>query len=203
MNWRTILYALRYPSISGKFIPFVVSIPARIKIRTNNLVLHGRLFIGAPGRNKQRVSATKVNIDFADNSVVQIGHSVSVGPGVHIVVKQNAELKIGDGTYFTSDLHLECCKQISIGNNCAISWGSTIIDSDHHELDYEGKISAEEKVIIGDNVWIGCNVTLLKGTEIGSGSVVAAGSVVKGIFPAHVLIAGNPARVIKQDVKWK
>jgi acetyltransferase-like isoleucine patch superfamily enzyme len=46
-------------------------------------------------------------------------------------------------------------------------------------------------------------VVILKGTTIGSGSVVAAGSVVKGEFPSNVLIGGNPARILKENVNWK
>ena len=53
-------------------------------------------------------------------------------------------------------------------------------------------------VIIGNNVWIGMNATILKGVTIGDNSVVAAGSVVTKSVPANVVVAGNPAVVIKK-----
>lgn len=56
-----------------------------------------------------------------------------------------------------------------------------------------------EAIIIGSDVWIGANVTILKGAKIGDGCIVASGSVVlKGDYPAQSLIAGNPAKVVKE-----
>ncbi len=54
-------------------------------------------------------------------------------------------------------------------------------------------------IVIGDDVWLGANVTILKGAHIGSGSIVAAGAVVvRGTYPERSLLAGNPARVIRE-----
>ena len=67
-------------------------------------------------------------------------------------------------------------------------------DLDREEWCYPGA-----PVVIGDDVWVGANSTILKGAKIGSGSIVATGSVVlKGEYPENSLIAGNPAKVIKQ-----
>jgi acetyltransferase-like isoleucine patch superfamily enzyme len=203
MNCRAFFLFLRYPKISGIFVPFRKFIPARIRVRSKQVKLQGRVFVGSPEKGKTVVSANRANIDFSKESQVSFGHSVSIGPGVQLVVKDQGKLSIGSGTYFTSDMHLECCHHIQIGEQCAISWGTSIIDSDHHELSYEGKKENASSVIIGDRVWIACNVVILKGTTIGSGSVVAAGSVVKGEFPSNVLIGGNPARILKENVNWK
>ncbi|MCB0332529.1 MAG: acyltransferase, partial [Bdellovibrionales bacterium] len=56
-----------------------------------------------------------------------------------------------------------------------------------------------QDIVLGDDVWIGSNVTILKGARIGSGSVIAAGAVVvRGLYPERSLLAGNPARVIRE-----
>ena len=52
-------------------------------------------------------------------------------------------------------------------------------------------------IIIGDNVWIGDHATILKGVTIGDNSVVGAGAVVTQPVPANVVVAGNPAKIVK------
>ncbi|NCC60699.1 MAG: acyltransferase, partial [Verrucomicrobiae bacterium] len=56
---------------------------------------------------------------------------------------------------------------------------------------------------IGDGCFIGANSIILKGTELGKNCVVGAGSVVCGKFPDNVIIAGNPAKVLKENVQRK
>lgn len=51
--------------------------------------------------------------------------------------------------------------------------------------------------IIGENCWIGANVRICKGVTIGDNSVVAACSVVTKDVPANCIVAGNPAKVVK------
>jgi acetyltransferase-like isoleucine patch superfamily enzyme len=197
---------IQFPKLSGIYLPFKVYHPSGIKIRKSATIqLGGRITLGNPDKEKAIVSRLPINIYFGNQSKVTIGQSVSVGPGVNLIVKDQAQLIIGNNTYFTSDLHLEAVNSIEIGNDCAISWGVTIIDDDHHQLISEQTHSKNQvnHITIGHHVWVGCNVTILKGTQIGNNCVVAAGSVVKGAFPDGVLIAGNPAKVVKQSINWK
>jgi acetyltransferase-like isoleucine patch superfamily enzyme len=59
-----------------------------------------------------------------------------------------------------------------------------------------------EPIKIGNHVWIGMNSTILKGVTLGDNSIVAAGSVVTKSFPNNVLIAGVPAKIIKENINW-
>ncbi len=93
--------------------------------------------------------------------------------------------------------------KLKIGDNCAISWNCQFLDEDFHEIKYQGKKETPEEIIIGNKVWIGSNVCVYKGTFIPNGCVIASNSVVKGGFEEeNVLIAGNPAKVIKRNISW-
>lgn len=60
------------------------------------------------------------------------------------------------------------------------------------------KLHSKGPIAIGDNVWIGDKATILSGVTIGDGAVVAANAVVTRDVPAYSVVAGNPARVVKQ-----
>lgn len=56
---------------------------------------------------------------------------------------------------------------------------------------------------IGPEVWVGHRATILKGSRIGRGAIIGFGSVVAGNVPEYTVAAGNPAKVIRRNVKWK
>lgn len=60
-----------------------------------------------------------------------------------------------------------------------------------------------QPVVLGDRVWIGAGAIILPGVIVGDGAVVAAGSVVTADVPSQTVVAGNPARVIREKVTWR
>lgn len=121
-----------------------------------------------------------------------------------IIVTRTAEAKINIGNNVgISGATIYARSGITIGNNTLIGGNVKILDNDFHPIEVEARYIDDKskirtrEIIIGDNCFIGCNALILKGTEIGNGSVVGAGSVVCGKFPSNVVIAGNPAKVIK------
>lgn len=119
------------------------------------------------------------------------------------------KITVGNNTMFNG-VCVVSYKSVTIGNNCQIASSTLITDTDFHPgdpVEREKQVSGQEfsfdnvkkaEIVIGDNVWIGWNSTILKGVVIGKNSIVGAGSVVlAGNYPPNTVIAGNPARVVK------
>ena len=112
-----------------------------------------------------------------------------------------SSLVIGDRTWINEQCQFRSRKSIKIGNHCAIGFNCLFMDTDFHSLSNTEK--EETGICLGDNVWIGANSTILKNVHLGNNVVVAAGSVVTKSFPDNVLVAGVPAKIIKENISWK
>jgi acetyltransferase-like isoleucine patch superfamily enzyme len=158
-----------------------------------------RLLIG-----KSHVVGTPSSVDIGRNARLTVhGRGrVSVGRGVRIFVGDGAHLEIGHETSISYDTVVTCYRHISMGPYCTISWNVNILDGNAHELIVGGVPRPRYKSVrIGTNVWIGTGVTILA-AAVGDDSVVGAGSVVVSDVPNQVVVAGNPARVIRKDISW-
>ena len=131
---------------------------------------------------------------------------------ISIIVRNgnNQHLEIGDGTLIwgVSIFMDEENSGLIIGKNCLFSDQITIWTADGHPVfDMATGLrinTAGEAVRIGDNVWIGQGVRVTKNAGIPNGSIVGGGSVVsKKFVTPNVAIAGNPAKVIKENVYWQ
>lgn len=124
-----------------------------------------------------------------------------------IVAKYGGKIIINEGVCM-SGCTLYAMDSIIIGRNTDIGSGCKIIDNDFHPLPYSQRHPEElldkvkrKSILIGEGCFIGANSIILKGTILGNNVVVGAGSVVSGHFPDDVIIAGNPAKIIKQNEK--
>ena len=62
----------------------------------------------------------------------------------------------------------------------------------------------EAEVVIGEHVWIAHGASILKGSLVPENSIVAAKSLVQGAFDGSgLLLAGAPARIVREGVQWK
>lgn len=166
-------------------------------------VLKGRFLIGeSDAPTKQRTRKTEVTL--ADNAQLTLHGDVILYEGVGVRITESAKLSIGDHTYINRSASIDCTQEITIGDYCAISDNVQILDSDFHPITYNGKTSTISKPVhIGSHVWIGRSAIILKGVTIGDGAIVGAGSVVTRDVPPSCLVAGNPARVIKENIEWE
>ncbi|MCT1391420.1 acyltransferase [Peribacillus frigoritolerans] len=145
--------------------------------------------------------AGRIKVSKTKNTNLLLGDKVTLYQGVSFFLdKIGATISIGDGTYINRRTEIMCKDNIVIGRDCAISWDVVITDTDYHSINDREDTSPVE---IGNNVWIGCNSTILKGVSIGDGAVVAANSVVTKDVPPKVLVGGNPAKIIREEITWK
>jgi acetyltransferase-like isoleucine patch superfamily enzyme len=102
--------------------------------------------------------------------------SFAVSGGCYYAISNNATVEIGEGTIWAFNLNLQT--------------------SNHDPGDFNKAF--EKDIKIGKNCWIGGNVSILAGVELGNNVIVGANSVVTKSFPDNVVIAGCPAKIIRE-----
>lgn len=111
------------------------------------------------------------------------GYNIEIGENfyanVNLTILDGAKVRIGDNVF--------------IAPNVGIYTAGHPLDARRRNLGLEYALP----VTIGDDVWIGAGVNILPGVNIGKGSVIGAGAVVLKDVPDGVLVAGNPARIIR------
>ena len=102
-------------------------------------------------------------------------------------------------------IKLESGTSVTVHKNCLFSTGITFRTGDSHTIiDSEGKkLNSPKSIFVGEHVWMGNGVSVLKGATIGNNSVIGTHAVVPGkIFESNIALAGNPAKVVKQNINW-
>ncbi|HEX8791308.1 MAG TPA: acyltransferase [Polyangiaceae bacterium] len=141
--------------------------------------------------------------------------SIVIGDGVRLSGKSSIsfhhaggrepELRIGDGSYLGHDCSLAIASSIAIGRHVLVAGGARISDYDGHPVDAASRragdptpLDAVRPIVIEDDVWIGADARILKGVRIGARSIVGSGAVVTRSVPPDVVVAGNPARIVRK-----
>lgn len=107
-------------------------------------------------------------------------------------------VKIGKRVYINSGCLMMSAGGITIGDDTQIAANVQLISNNHDLKDRQ--VITCKPIVIGKNVWVGAGATILPGVKIGDNSVVGASSVVTKDVPSDTVVAGNPARFIK-DIK--
>lgn len=167
------------------------------KILLRNVILKGYCVIFQFSGSRIELGKGTINSSFTSNMLGLWQRTI-------IVARYGGKIEIGDN-FGISGSTIYAFESIKIGKNATIGANCKIIDNDFHPLDPEQRrLNLNEEhtgrapIVIGDNCFIGMNSIILKGTTLGNNVVVGAGSVVHGSFPDNCIIAGNPAKIIKQ-----
>jgi acetyltransferase-like isoleucine patch superfamily enzyme len=134
--------------------------------------------------------------------------------GQLVVERDDSILDIGDSVLVGGGTVIDCALSVVIERDVLISYACIIADSDNHSIYPEQRVGdlalwmngrqnnwhlAEMAPIrICEGAWIGARSIILKGVTIGAGAVVGMGSVVTKDVPPRTIVAGNPARVIRE-----
>ena len=112
---------------------------------------------------------------------------------------------VGDviiGNYTRIGLHNTIIGPVTIGHHVNLAQGITVTALNHKFENPDIRIDEQgvstKPVVIGNDIWVGANAVILPGITIGDHSVIAAGAIVTKDVPPHSLVAGVPAKVIKQ-----
>ena len=187
---KSVIRKRRKAIIKSKWLSYTFLEPAK------NCMFLGKVYLKDPHRIH-----LGVNNSFGDNLYLTAWSKFST-------ISTPALIKIGDNCDFGAFNHITATNQIVIGDNCLTGKWVTISDNNHGTTSIDDlslpplkrTVVSKGPVIIGKNVWIGDKATVLGGVTIGNGAVVAANSVVTKDVPAYSVVAGNPARVIKQNI---
>lgn len=133
-------------------------------------------------------------------------------------------ISIGDGTYIGGNTKIISSASVKIGNHVTIAWNVTIYDHDSHSHDHHQRVIDQSRQLkdwptgnfiaskdwsvvpkaainICDHAWIGFDAVILKGVTIGEGAIVGARSVIARDVAPWTVVAGNPARFIRNIEK--
>ena len=111
---------------------------------------------------------------------------------------------IDDTVRVFTPLHINYGPGVSFGRDCFLNFGCTLlalggIATEYHPEDPATRHTLLTKpIVIGRNAWLGADVKVLAGVTIGENAIVAAGSVVTKDVPANTVVAGSPAKVIRE-----
>ncbi|MEQ4204553.1 acyltransferase [Actinopolymorpha sp. B9G3] len=129
-----------------------------------------------------------------------LGRFVHLGDGTRLHAHEGT-LRVADKCVFGRDVTVNCYLDIEIGAASLIADWCYVVDFDHVTSDLAAPIKdqglVKSPVRIGPNCWLGTKATVLRGSFVGTGVVVGAHAVVRGEIPDYAIVAGVPARFVK------
>lgn len=148
----------------------------------------------------------------AAKSAIRIGANACIDGTVEVY--DRGTLTIGSN-FFLGRSRIYCSQSVSVGNYVLVSDNVSIMDGDLHPIKASARRHVSDEwakghfpdvysetrsapVVIEDDVWIGFGASVLKGVTLGRGAIVGAGSLVTADVPAWAVVAGSPARVIRE-----
>ena len=151
-------------------------------------------------RNTKGIKGIIIRYALIKNISLSCGDNVVIGPNIYLLHPEN--ITFGSNISIHPMSYIEGFGGITIGNDVSIAHGTTIMSVTHLHDDLNIPIRDQgvekQPIIIENNVWIGAKTTILGGNTIRSGVIVGANAVVTKNIEENKIVAGVPARVIKE-----
>lgn len=181
MTWRDVDWQRRRTEVHWHLAAVRQGARARWSLRRATRVGRRAHVLGRP-----TVDAT--DLEVGDDFKVWSGHRQTLISG-------GGRIRVGSRVFVNCGTVIISVEEVVIGDDVAFAHEVMVIDSDSHGV--EGRPHVEAPVRIGDGTWLGARAMVLPGVTIGRRVLVAAGAVVTRDVPDDVLVAGNPARVVR------
>jgi maltose O-acetyltransferase len=125
---------------------------------------------------------------------------VSTIATLELVADEGGLLEICERTLVNFGCSLVATEHVHIGARCHIGPYTMMLDNDFHRVEPERRLERppSKPIIVEDNVWIGARVIIMAGVTVGADSCIGAGAVVTSDVPKRTLVAGVPAKVIRE-----
>ncbi|MFI3296366.1 MAG: acyltransferase [bacterium] len=151
-----------------------------------------------------------LNVRLIKHKYISVGVNSSICNGCELSCYEVGDVKpemvIGNGVSVGEDSHITCANRIVIGDGVLTGKYVLITDNAHgissrSSLDIPPmlrEISSTGAVVIEDNVWIGEKASIMPNVRVGRGAIIAANAVVTKDVPPYSVVAGVPAKIVKQ-----
>jgi acetyltransferase-like isoleucine patch superfamily enzyme len=132
-----------------------------------------------------------------DASDMVVGDEFKVWSGPRVTLISGwGKIRFGDRCFVNTGSTIIAVEEITVGDDVAFANEVYVMDSDSHGV--EGRPHRQAPVRIGNGCWIGARAMIMPGVTLGDRVLVAAGAIVTKDVPDDCLVAGNPARVVRQ-----
>lgn len=177
----------------------------RAGIHTKRLLRSGALKIGKGSTINANLFRLNSNAHISIGSDSQLNCSITAE-------RSDVRILVGSRTFIGAS-NLIAAEKIEVGDDVLIAWGCTLVDHNSHSIRFsersedvrdwinggkDWKNVVVSPILIGNKVWIGFGAMILKGVTIGEGAIIGSGSVVTKDVPAWAIVAGNPAKIIRE-----
>lgn len=176
---------------------------AKLKIRNKVRIKKGNTirFLG-----KAHIRKCDISIRGNNNQLI-IGNNVNIKGSTIEIDGENCSISINEDCVIGERCYISCRERninITIGHSCMFSRNVKIMTSDGHDILLGSeRINPAKNIHIGNNVWLADDVIILKGVIIDDNAIVGIRSLVTKNIPQKTVSAGNPAKVVKENITWR